>query len=145
MGSLNPPSSGAVYFDTNVFIYSVEKVEPQSSALRPIWLAARAGAIEIVSSELVVLETLVKPFRDRDILLENVYRALLFDSRDVRLLPVSVAILERAARIRAETGLKTPDSIHAATALDVRAALFVTNDAQVRRVGGLSVAILTEV
>ena len=143
MGTLSPPSSGAVYFDANVFIYSVEKIEPQNADLRPIWLAAKAGGIEIVSSELVVLETLVKPFRDRDSLLENVYRSLLFESREVRLLPVSVAILERAARIRAETGLKTPDSIHAATALDARAALFVTNDAQVRRVGALTVAILS--
>jgi predicted nucleic acid-binding protein len=113
--------------------------------LGPIWRAVRAGAIEIVSSELVFLETLVKPIRDRDGLLENLYRALLLDSREVRLVPVSLSILERAARIRAVAGLKTPDSIHAATALDVRAALFITNDAQMRRVGDLKVAVLSEV
>ena len=76
MGPLTPPSSGAVYLDANAFIYSVEKIEPQSAAIGPIWGAAKAGTIEIVSSEPVFLETLVKPIRERDTLLENFYRVL---------------------------------------------------------------------
>ena len=51
---------------------------------------------------------------------------------------------EDAARIRAQTGLATPDALHAATALSVDCTLFVTNDTDFRRVQGLPVAVLDD-
>lgn len=51
---------------------------------------------------------------------------------------------EETARLRAATGLKTPDALHAATALQAECALFVTNDTEFRRVDGLPVAILDD-
>jgi predicted nucleic acid-binding protein len=54
--------------------------------------------------------------------------------------------LREAARLRATiSGLKTPDAIHAATALQHGCALFVSNDVGFRRVPGLSLAILDDV
>jgi predicted nucleic acid-binding protein len=44
----------------------------------------------------------------------------------MRLLPITRPILLEAARLRAATKLKTPDAIHAATAMDAGCALFVT-------------------
>jgi len=41
--------------------------------------------------------------------------------------------------------LKTPDALHAATAVLNDCALFVTNDSAFSRVGDLTVAILSEV
>lgn len=61
MGSLTLPTTGAVYVDANVVIYSVEKVEPYYTALQPLWAAAQAGSITLISSELLLIETLVKP------------------------------------------------------------------------------------
>ena len=51
---------------------------------------------------------------------------------------------EETARLRAATGLKTPDALHAATALLAGCALFITNDADFRRVDGLPVTILDD-
>lgn len=144
MGPLSPPATGAVYFDANAFIYGVEKIEPYASVLTSFWSSANSGRIEIVSSELSLLETLVKPLRERDSVAEQTYRALYFESVEVRLIPISVGILERAAQIRAETGLRTPDAIHVATALDVGAALFVTNDPAVTRVTALRFGLLSD-
>jgi len=59
-------------------------------------------------------------------------------------LPIDQAILEMAANLRATYRLKTPDSIHAATALQHGSSLFLTNDAGFRKVSGLNVAILGE-
>jgi predicted nucleic acid-binding protein len=59
--------------------------------------------------------------------------------------PISRQILEAAAQIRAASGLKTPDAIHAATALIEGCTLFVTNDAAFRSIPGLNVAILSEI
>jgi predicted nucleic acid-binding protein len=47
--------------------------------------------------------------------------------------------------LRANHNLKTPDAIHAATALAAGCVLFVTNDAGFRCVPGLPVAVLSEV
>ena len=60
------------------------------------------------------------------------------------LIPATLAIWEDAARIRAETGLATPDALHAATALGAGRAAFITNDTDFRRVGGLPVVVLDD-
>ena len=58
---------------------------------------------------------------------------------------VTRTILESAAQLRAGRQLKTPDAIHAATALAHGSSLFVSNDVAFRRVAGLPVAVLREV
>ncbi len=144
MGSLTLPSAGPVYLDANVFIYSVERIEPYRSLLEPMWAAAQAKQFEIISSELVLLETLVKPFREGDTFLENLFREL-FQAREMRLIPMTAALWEHAARLRsAIPSLKTPDAIHAASALSAGSALFLTNDPVFRRVSGLSVTLLSD-
>lgn len=145
MGSLTLPPSGVVYIDANAIIYSVEKIEPQCTLLQPLWLAAQTGSFTLISSELVLLETLVKPLREADTASEAIYRALLLASKEVRLVPITVPILDSAARLRATTGLKTPDAIHAATALATGCALFVTNDRDLSRVSGLPVTVLRDI
>jgi predicted nucleic acid-binding protein len=145
MGSLTLPSAGAVYLDTDAIIYSVEKIDPYATLLQPLWLAAQAGQFTILSSDLALLEVLVKPLQNADSVLEHAFRALLLASREVQLLPISRSVLEAAARLRATTGIKTPDAIHAATGLEYGAALFVSNDTGYRRVAGLPVTILSDV
>jgi len=49
-------------------------------------------------------------------------------------IPTDFAIAELAARYRARYGLKTPDALHAATAVHAKATGFVTNDASFNRV-----------
>lgn len=144
MGQLTLPASGSVYIDADAVIYSVEKIEPYWTLLQPMWAAAKAGQFAIIGSELLLLETLVKPFQTGDTTLEKSFRDLLLNATEVRLVPMSVTVLESAARLRAQLGFKTPDAIHAATALAAGCALFATNDKGFRRVSGLAVAVLSE-
>src|SRR5260370_1433234 len=143
MGALTLPPGGAVYVDANAVIYAVEKIEPYRSLLEPLWLAAQAGHLRIITSELTWLETLTKPLREGSTPLEALFRAFL-TAREVRLIPATLSLWEDAARLRA-LGLKTPDALHAATALAAGCGLFVTNDSGFRRVPGLPVAVLSEV
>lgn len=145
MGSLTLPEAGPVYLDANGFIYSVERLEPYAELLEPLWAAARDRQLEIVSSELVILETLVKPLREQDDQLCEVFRALLFDSLEVRMVPTTRAIWESAAALRARLGFKTPDALHAASALAEESTLFVTNDPHFHRLVDLPVIIMSEV
>ena len=143
MGPLTLPTHGSDYLDADGFIYSVERIEPYRTLLEVIWRQARDGRFEILSSEIIVAETLVKPFREGDAVVETLLRAL-FDAEEVTLVPATREIWESAARLRAETGLKLPDALHAATAIEADCTLFVTNDAGFRRVPGLPTAILTD-
>jgi predicted nucleic acid-binding protein len=137
------PSSGLVYLDANSIIYSVEKHPIYCSLLDPVWLAAQGKTIEIVSSELVLMETLVGPLKAADAALALEYEQL-FQQAQTRLLPVTRSILRDAAKLRATTNLKTPDAIHGATGLRAGCALFVTNDRSFRSVAGLSVVVLDD-
>ena len=47
--------------------------------------------------------------------------------------------------MRAETNIKTPDAIHAASALVAGSEQLITNDAQLKRVDSLSIVLLSEI
>ena len=117
MGPLALPVAGLVYLDASGLIYSVERVEPYRTLLEPMWQGAQDGNTEI----------------------EMQYREL-FRANAVRLLDASYEVFEDAARLRAETGLATPDALQAAIALRAGCALFVTNDTDFRRVEGLPIS-----
>ena len=143
MGPLTLPLTGLIYIDASGLIYSMERVEPYRTLLEPMWQEAQDGNITIVSSPLIVIEALVKPLRDGNTEIESQYREL-FVSNAVRLLDASYQVFEDAASIRAETGLKTPDAIHAATAIRAECTLFVTNDTDFRRVQELPIIVLDD-
>ena len=143
MGPLTFPSAGLIYIDASGLIYSMERVEPYRALLEPMWQEAQDGNIAVVSSPLLVLEVLVKPLRDGNAEIASQYREI-FASGAVRLLEASYEVFEEAAGIRAETGLKTPDAIHAATAIRAECGLFITNDTDFRRVQELPVVVLDD-
>ena len=139
-----PPASGLVYVDTQIVIYSIETQPPYWQALTPLWEAAQAGRLLLVTSELTLMETLVGPLKHGDGVLASAYEEL-FGSTEVRLLPITRAVLREAARLRAgASGLRTPDALHAATAMLHGCAMFLTNDKAFRRVPGLSLTVLDD-
>ena len=144
MGTLNIPASSRLYVDTSIVIYSVEKFPEYLPLLEPMWLSLQAGEIEIISSDLIFMETLVIPLRNTDTFLINAYEQLLLSS-EMQLIPINQSVLRQAATLRATTNLKTPDAIHAATALSVNCTQFITNDKGFRNVSGLPVIVLNEV
>jgi uncharacterized protein len=139
MGIISLPAQGSIYFDANCFIYTVEQVQPFFNALIPIWQAAQAGSIHIITSELTALEVLVKPFQSGDTLVETAYHQILEQTQEVNMEPISLAILKHAAHLRAYSRLKTPDAIHIATALHVGCVQLYTNDIQIRSLPSLAV------
>lgn len=143
MGPLILPDGGPVYMDANAVIYSVERIEPYRTLLEPMWQEARSGRFTLASSEIIVLETLVKPLREGNTRLVMLFRSIL-QAAEVRLIPATLASWEQAARLRAERNLSTPDALHAATALQEKCTLFVTNDNAFRRVPGLPVTVLND-
>jgi len=144
MGQLILPSSGTIYIDTSVAIYTIEGNPDYYSLLQPLWSKFYAGEIQIISSELILMEVLVVPLRNGNNSLVADYEELLLSSQ-MQLIPISQFLLKQAANLRATTNLKTPDAIHAVTALSLSCNQFITNDKGFRNVLDLPVIILNEV
>jgi predicted nucleic acid-binding protein len=131
-----------VSLDANIVIYLVEA--------NPVWMpravariaALRAAGDEIAVSDVARLECLVHPFQTGSAAELASYTAF-FASPAVRMLPVTVAVWERAARIRATHGLRALDALHLATAAEHLCGLFLSNDAQLARFPDLPVEVLT--
>jgi len=97
-----------------------------------------------VTSTITMLEVLVQPYRLPDIDRVNEFYALLSTYPHLDWVPPGLEIADRAALLRAELHLKTPDSIQAATALVSQATGFISNDPDFRKVPGLEVVILDD-
>lgn len=145
MGRLVLPANGTVYLDANCFIYSVERIDPYQVVLDPLWQALSKRQFTVITSELTLLEVLVKPLKVGNSALVTSLRTILRQSSDVQMVPITQDVLEEAANLRATLSLKTPDALHAATALSHGCALFVTNDGGFRRVAHLPVTVLSEI
>jgi predicted nucleic acid-binding protein len=144
MGSLNIPDGSLVYIDTSVVIYTIEQVPGYCALLEPLWDKFQAKKVNLLSSELLLLKSLVLPLRMANRNLVNAYEQLLLLS-SLRLVPIHQAVLRDAANLRATTRLKTPDAIHAATALQENCTLFLTNDRQFHAITGLTAIVLEEI
>ena len=105
MGSLARPSTGLVYLDASAFIYSVELIGPYRPLLEPVWQQAQAGQFSVVSSELVVLETLVRPLREADEVVKTFFLSL-SEANVVRLISTARSLWEETTRLRADAGSK---------------------------------------
>ena len=143
MGSLNLPNSSLVYIDTSIVIYSIEQVPDYFELLEPLWQKLIANKIAVFSSELILLEALVLPLRQSNTSLVDDYEQLLLNS-NMDLISITQGLLKKAARLRARTRLKTPDAIHAATALSSHCTLFLTNDRAFKNTADLPVILLDE-
>lgn len=141
MGSLNVAAGSLVYLDSVAVIYSMEKFPEYWPRLRPLWERSARREITLCSSELTLLETLVGPIKHGNAALADEYERLL-SKTEFRPLPITPPVLTAAARLRVESGLKTPDAIHAATALLAKCDAFVTNDSAFTRVAQLPTSLI---
>jgi predicted nucleic acid-binding protein len=89
------------------------------------------------------METLVFPLKQGNTVLVNDYVQLLENS-EIQLIPIKRSVLKNAAHLRTTTNLKTPDAIHAATALSENCAVFLSNDHAFQSVPNLPVMLLNE-
>jgi uncharacterized protein len=131
-----------VCLDTNIVIYYVER--------DPVWepkVDARLKGIVAAGDTLAVsdaarLECLVGPFQSGDALVLADYRTF-FGRPEIQMLPVTPAIWERAAQVRAAYKFQPLDSIHLASAIEHGCGLFLTNDAQLARCTAIPVEVLS--
>lgn len=128
MALIDDIGEGPVGIDTAIFIYFIEEDTRYISTVAPLFEAADAGGIEIVTSALTLLEVLIVSYRAGNLALAERYEALLTRGRGIRLIDLSRDHLRRAAQLRASMGVRTPDALQLAAAHSVSCTFFVTND-----------------
>lgn len=114
-----------VYLDANIVIYLVQGVSnaPQIQT----YLHTLGGAI-LCSSNLGLMECLVLPLAQGNLTLRQRFFGFF---QSLELIPARRQVFLSAARIRAETRLRTPDALHLAFASHGRCDLFLTGDSQI--------------
>lgn len=120
-------SAHKVYLDSCLLIYLLEGEPALQAMARQKFRQLFNSSSELWMSELSRLECRVKPIKHRQQSLLDQYDRF-FKLPDIRIAELSVQVLERATLIRAHTGLKTPDAIHGAIALEYGCDLLLSND-----------------
>lgn len=106
------------YFDTNVFIYRLEGFAGLERSLQDIRDCILHGEAAIFTSELTLCEVLMQPLRANDSGLITKYRQLIEHSGAFALLPTTRETYIRTSLLSAQYGLKTPDALHLASAME---------------------------
>lgn len=133
-----------VALDTPVWIYHFEGSADHGQAADSVLEAVERGRIGAVASELVLLELLVAPLKKEAQDVADEIELILLHFPNLRLAPVSRAVLVRAAGVRARYGLRTPDAIMLATAVESGATLAITNDDAWRKVKEVEILLLRD-
>jgi predicted nucleic acid-binding protein len=131
-----------VYVDTNIIIYMLEGYVAHATALDDIKDSIATGECVFITGDVTLCEALVVPFRENRTDLIALYRRFLEDSGVFQLVATTRDIYVRASFYRAEFGLKTPDAIHVASAVDAGCDAFLTNDRPLRVPTGMKIITL---
>lgn len=124
--ALEPGASLLV--DSSAALSYLTGTEPTSQLAEQLFDAFVATGRNRASLSMVtVQEILVRPFRTGMPAVATA-EGFLRHFAEIRLVEVSYDIAREAARIRAATGLRTPDALIIATALVARVDVLVTND-----------------
>jgi predicted nucleic acid-binding protein len=132
-----------VYFDTNPLIYYIEGHEAFFDVVLPFFEMIGRNEIVACTSEFTLAEILIKPMRENLQDTVDAYQGLLVESGYFTLLSANVKTFIQAAAIGGATGMRTPDAIHLAVALENECAFFITNDRKIKSVGKLEVIYLS--
>jgi predicted nucleic acid-binding protein len=130
--------------DTSPFIYLVEKHPIYEERVVAIFGQVGVGRVQVVTSMLTLTEVLMMPLIKKQSHYVREYREMLLNTQSILSVEVDKTIAERAAELRAKYGLKTPDALHVATALETGCQAFLTNDMELKRVSEIQILVLDE-
>ncbi len=133
-----------VCLDADCTIYLVEQNPVWGPRVTARLAILRAAGNEIAVSDLARTECLAGPLAQGNSAVVADYQAF-FGDPAVHSLPLTAAVCERAAQLRAASGfrLKVPDCLHLAAAIEHGCGLFLSHDEQLRQCTAIPVEILT--
>lgn len=144
MGILDEFEGTVVGLDTTPLIYFIEKNPTYHALVRPFFLAFSREQFQIITSTITLVETLVHPIRTNHQQIAQQYRTILLNTPRLTAFDVSPDIAQKAAEIRAQYNIRTPDAIQLATAVLGGARFFLTNDLALRKFSEIKVIVVDD-
>ena len=133
-----------VGLDTMVFIYHLEDHPRYGPLTQRIFEALEAGKNRGVTSVIALLELLVRPKVEGREEVAREYLHLLTTYPNLAILAIDVGVAEIAAELRAKYGVRTPDALQLAAAVQAGATGFITNDRRLEAVKELEIGVLDD-
>ena len=130
-----------VYCDTMILVYYFDHTGPFNVRATNRLAALAAAGDQIAVSDLVRLECRVKHVKTGDKARLAVFDAF-FARPDVRVVPITTAVFDRATVIRATHNFKLGDSLHLAAAVEAGCDRFLTNDTRLSAFTDIAVEVL---
>lgn len=127
--------------DTNIFIYHFEDNPAYSTYTENLFERIESGRVRAVTSALTLHEILTGARKAGKPDLVALYRNLLGSFPNILFVPFDARVADISSDLRARYGIRTPDAIQVATAIQQRADSFVTNDAGLRRIKEIRVTL----
>ena len=121
-----------IYWDTMLFAYILEGSSAFGQPTREAYQTFLDRGDTICTSVFTLGEILVRPRMVKD---NEAYRSIRDFMRggEIELLSFTAETAEEYSTVRAQTRLKAADAIHAASAIQSKVDLFVTNDLEIRK------------
>ena len=134
-----------IMVDTAPIIYFIEEHPRFGKIVDEIFLALTSEATyHIFSSVIALIEVLTQPIREANRELAEKYRRFLLHSFNFTLYSIDPIIASKAAELRAQYNLRTPDAIQLAVGIENGATLFLTNDKTLKKVKDIHVMVLED-
>lgn len=131
--------------DTAPIIYFIEDHEVYGPVVEPLFRLIKGGSeYQLFSSVITLTEALTHPLREsrRDIV--DKYKDFLLNASNFNLFLIDAVVAEKAAELRALHGIRTPDALQIAVALENGATVFVTNDKELTKVKEIEVLVIED-
>jgi len=130
-----------IYCDSGILIYWLDQVGPFHLRAETRMQTLLAAGDRVAVSDLTRLECRVGALKRRDPTAVAAFDGF-FARPEVVLVPLSAAVFDRAAQLRADLNFKTPDALHLAAAIENGCDRFLTNDTRLSRCTDITIESL---
>ena len=130
-----------VYCDSAILIYWLDEAGPFQLRAEARMAGLQAAGDQVAISDLVRLECRVGPLKRGDAPALTTFDDF-FARRDVRRAHLTGSVFDRAAQLRVDLGVKTPDALHLAAAIANGCDVFLSNDFKLTKCKDIKVEVL---
>ena len=135
----------ATFLEDGYLLYYIEENHKYLQFLEKLFSENSKEKFLFQTSVITLIEVLIYPMRQKEYQLVKKYQNILCNSPTIDIFEINAEIAINAAQYRARYGLKTPDSIQVATAVNANADFFLTNDIKLKSIKEIEILILDEI
>ena len=125
-------------------IYFIEDVAPYADLLESVFEHLSSHRLRAVTSTITLAEILAKPLAEKKYGLVEEIKFTLKSFSSLAMFAIDEKLAEAAALVRARHGIRLPDALQVAAAIQGEATLFITNDKRLQKIDAFEVLVLSD-